>query len=470
MRLFEILLLASECLVLLVLAIPRLRAVPRAPMVALLPLVLTALQWAVEGARWQMVPAYALGLLFALVLLLVKRGPEKPSLRFRLLRGSGLLLGSLALLVAAALPALLPVFKLPVPTGPYAIGTLTYHWVDSAREEVFTPAPGDHREQIAQIWYPAQPAPGSARAPYVENGHFPSLARQLHLPGFFFDHLKYVKTHARTAAPVADGGGKFPVLVFAAGRGGFRQHNMFQVEELVSHGYVVATIDQPYAGSNIVFPDGREIAIAKPMLDFGFIEKISPYLGEDAVFTLNQLAKLDRADPRRILTGRLDLDRAGMFGASLGGMTTSEACRLDRRFRACLILDAPIPPDVVASGLKQPTMFISRGADSMRREGLDAAYIENHQKSMRTLFASLPGDGYLLSIPGMFHANISDFPYIMAAPAASALGITGPADARQVHRIMNAYSLAFFDHYLKGENRPLLERPSPWPEARLDRR
>jgi hypothetical protein len=28
------------------------------------------------------------------------------------------------------------------------------------------------------------------------------------------------------------------------GRGGYRQHNTLQVEELVSHGYIVAAIDQ----------------------------------------------------------------------------------------------------------------------------------------------------------------------------------------------------------------------------------
>jgi hypothetical protein len=35
--------------------------------------------------------------------------------------------------------------------------------------------------------------------------------------------------------------------------------NTFQVEELVSHGYIIVAIDQPYAAASVVFPDGRQV-------------------------------------------------------------------------------------------------------------------------------------------------------------------------------------------------------------------
>ena len=50
----------------------------------------------------------------------------------------------------------------------------------------------------------------------------------------------------------------YPVLIFMEGLNGLRQMNTFQVEELVSHGYTVAAIDQPYAGAEVVFPDGGQ--------------------------------------------------------------------------------------------------------------------------------------------------------------------------------------------------------------------
>ena len=39
-------------------------------------------------------------------------------------------LGALGLAIAAALPMTVHVFRFAPPTGPYAIGTLTYHWVE----------------------------------------------------------------------------------------------------------------------------------------------------------------------------------------------------------------------------------------------------------------------------------------------------------------------------------------------------
>src|SRR3546814_14084241 len=57
----------------------------------------------------------------------------------------------------------------------------------------------------------------------------------------------------------SDDGPSHPVLIFLHGFLGVRQHNTYQIEELVSHGYIVAAIDQPYAAAAVVFPDGREV-------------------------------------------------------------------------------------------------------------------------------------------------------------------------------------------------------------------
>jgi hypothetical protein len=44
------------------------------------------------------------------------------------------------------------VFHFSHPTGPYQIDTLTYHWVDADRLEVFIADPTDRRELMVQIW------------------------------------------------------------------------------------------------------------------------------------------------------------------------------------------------------------------------------------------------------------------------------------------------------------------------------
>ena len=80
------------------------------------------------------------------------------------------------------------------------------------------------------------------------------------MPEFTFGHFKYITTNAIPSAPVADNEPSYPVLIFLEGAIGFRQMNTFQVEALVSHGYIVAAIDQPYAAAEVVFPDGSQAA------------------------------------------------------------------------------------------------------------------------------------------------------------------------------------------------------------------
>jgi Platelet-activating factor acetylhydrolase, isoform II len=424
----------------------------------------------IEGWRWQMVPAYALAGLFVLFWLL-NHVSRKQTSRFVL--GSAIGLGIFAMSISIVLPIALPVFRFSLPTGSYAIGTLTYHWIDLARSEIFAANSRGPRELMVQIWYPARQNRSSLHAPYMPNATaLVPLARLLHLPDFTFGHMRYVATNAILSAPVADDKPNYPILIFLEGATGFRQMNTFQVEELVSHGYIVAAIDQPYTAESVVFPDGSKIdglsfAQMRPLIHQSYqpaeeaptwngqaFEKgIIPYLAQDVIFTLNQLAALNAADPYAVLAGRLDLTHVGTFGISLGGIVGSESCRLDPRLRACLIMDAPMPVDVVQSGLQQPAMWITRDVETMRLErrwagGWSEADISEHQTTMRATFENLRSDRYFVQVPGMFHINMTDVPYW--SPLLSWLGMIGPINWPRAHNIINAYSLAFFDQYLKG--------------------
>lgn len=136
--------------------------------------------------------------------------------------------------------------------------------------------------------------------------------------------------------------------------------------------------------------------------------------------------------------------------------------------RACLLMDAPLSADVVRSGLKQPTMWISRDIETMHREGWSQRDIDETQITMREVFKKLPGDGYLVLVPGMFHLNMVDTPYY--SPLTSLLGMTGPIDAKRAHSIINAYSVAFFDRHLKSLPAPLLDGPGEqFPGVLLER-
>ena len=127
----------------------------------------------------------------------------------------------------------MPVFTFPLPTGPYAIGTRTCHWVDAPR------------------------------APYMQDADavMAAFAHIHNKPAFLFSQFQYATINAVTSAPVASSQPRYPVLIFLDGVTGFRQMNTFQAEALASHGYIVVAIDQPGTAANVRFPDGREVAV-----------------------------------------------------------------------------------------------------------------------------------------------------------------------------------------------------------------
>ena len=465
MRPFEALLLLANLATFFPLAFARLHGGRITCFLSFTAFLATSAQVLLEGARWQMVPAYAVAFSLLLISLLpiIKGATNDGAHRLprRLGRRVGVTIGVVALVFTCLLPLAFPVFRFSVPTGPYAIGTLTYHWIDAGRAEIFTADPNDRRELMVQIWYPARSNPSAPRARYLQDGSvLAPVARLLHLPGWIFTHLKYAMTNAMPASPMADGADAFPVLIFSHGRGGVRQHNTFQVEELVSHGYVVAAIDHPYAAAGVDFPDGRRASYDPRMSDRRFQDRVLPFLAQDVSFTLNQLTAINRSDPNGVLSGRLDLTRVGMFGVSLGGAVAAQACLDDRRLRACLPMDVYMPAAVVHYGLQQPTMWISRDVNTMQLEGWTHKDIDETQSTMRHVLDRLPNDGFLVLVPGMFHQNLSDFPYFVASPLDMWLGFDGPIGMRRAHTIINAYSGAFFDRYLKGgAAQPLLEAP-----------
>ena len=484
MRIFEIVLSVANIAAFVSLAIPRLRdmrwmdfAVPVASLIAVAQVVL-------EGQRWQMLLAYALAIAFFVVWLLGLATTGGLHVD-RLVAGLGIGLGALMLAFCIALPIILPVFHFPRPTGPYAIGSVTYHWVDATRPELFTADPNDHRELMAQVWYPAKGEPSKPRVPYMEDAAATTtaMARIVHFPSYFLAHFKYVSTNAVRHAPVADGRSSYPVLVFLSGLGGFRASNTFQIEELVSHGYVVVGLDQPGGSAAVRFPDGRLVSVLSreqmlalieqstspkqvaPALNGQALEKgIIPYFAQDASFALDRLIALNRNDPNGLLAGRLDLERTGVFGISLGAIVAGEAARMDGRIKASLMMDAAMTVDVVQEGLWQPCMWITRPASDMRLErsrsgGWPEAAITETLTTMRAVFDKhLPGSAYWLDMPGLFHVNFTDAPFW--SPLTPQLGLTGPVDGKRMWDVVNAYSLAFFDEYLNGQQEPLLDGPA----------
>jgi predicted dienelactone hydrolase len=502
MRNLEMLLLLADLVALVIMTFPRLHDAGWWRPSTIAAMAIAFAQVGVEGPRWQLVPAYVLTLLLFVASIARRSGAAADGARRVRLTRIAIGCAAVGLAVAAALPIVVPVFRFPTPTGPYAIGTLTYHWVDTTRSEAFAADPRSRRELMVQIWYPAQAQATGPRAAYLPDASavMTAFAHFQDRPAFIFGHLKYVMTHAIASAPAASDLPAFPVLIFLEGASGFRQMNTYQVEQLASRGYIVVAIDQPGAAAAVVFPDGHQVAgLDRTQFQAAVRPSYLPpasgtprdetpippglarqggsliaYLAQDVIFTLDQLESLNRADPNAILTGKLNLQRVGVFGISLGGIVAGEACQREPRIRGCLVMDAAMSTDVVRAGLRQPSMWITRDAASMRLErqsagGWPEVEIQAHQTSMRAVYERLSGAGYFVRVPGMFHGNFTDI--AIWTPMASLLGAAGPIDRWRAHDIVNAYTLAFFDRHVYGRPAKLLEGPAgEYPDAVFESR
>ncbi len=425
------------------------------------------IQLVVEGYRWQMLPAYGLVVVVFLVTLPRLRSTSSREKKWSGWAIAGTVLGLAVWLVALALPYLLPVPRLPDVTGPYAIGTQTFHLVDESRDEIYTDDPADKREIMMQVWYPAEPDAVGETAVYLQDLDVMGsvLAERLGLPSILLDHVNLVNVDAREDVPVLAIDAPYPVLVFSHGLRGIRAQNTAMVRELVSHGFVVATIDHTYGNALTVFPDGR-VAFYSPELLSGKGEPpqtsntLVTVWANDIGYGLDQLTAWNEADGN-LFDSRFDLSKVGVFGHSTGGGAAVEFCGRDERCQAGAGLDAwvePVSDDIVAAGLAQPFLFLRADQWESNDSGDNFDIVDS-------LFAGLDETGYLATITGAHHFDFGDIP--LFSPLTPQLDLSSEMDSEYVVNMMNSMISAFFRQELKGEGENLVNETMVYPEMSL---
>jgi dienelactone hydrolase len=432
--------------------------------VPLLCLPVAALHFLVEGYRWQMLPAYLL--LCVCILCALARGTVDVQTQY--IAG---LVALCCLGLAIFLSTLFPVFQLPAPTGPHAVGTQVRHLTDDNRRDPVDPA--SPRELMVQIWYPAEASPGGRTAPYRESATTSVRDARFAL----------VKTHSIVDAALATFDRRFPLLLYAPSWDGMRTENTLQAEELASHGYIVVGIDHPHGSLATVFPDGRIVRTKLPDENIyssetafsGFMKTVEAEIrirASDAKSVLDAFQAFDAADPQNRFTNRLDLDRVGIFGFSLGGGAAAQACWLDRRFKAWVNMDGIMAGESLEHGTTAPFLVMTNGdppspesipnASPAKRRELALNWAQFVQ--IRKLFSA--HGGYWLTISQARHFNFSDYAFSSPLQIYNRSGPIVPMDAS---RIIGHYLLTFFDRHLKGIDRPMLdERSRRFPVVRFE--
>lgn len=369
------------------------------------------------------------------------------------------------------------------PRGPYDTGTFEALWTNDALDDPSTADPHDKRKVIVQVWYPATLPARPRWAPYA-------ISPQLYAKDHWVRRLAHVKTRSALDAPLAAQSARFPVLVYNHGRGQPHFSATFQTEFLASYGYVVVSIGHPGANGLERFPDGTpyENDGAKWMAEtpgredgrmpgrdgFEYMwahSDLSLYV-QDISFVLDSLAALD-ADPKHRFYRRLDLERVGSLGWSMGGFVSLQATRDEPRIKAAANLDGwPYglmgPNGAVTRGSARPVLLMfGESADGAGGE-VDVAQVEARQAAdtyYLTLLRRSTADWYRVTVARTDHDHFSDHP-LFEAP------IPRDLHPRAAHAIINGYVLEFFDKYVRGGDArtPLLSGEKSFPEATLLRR
>lgn len=434
---------------------PRLRGARQ--LVAFTALLTIPWHLAMEGYRWQMVPAYVLIGIAAFSAWWQFIGTNEAKAR-RSASPIAVVVG----LAVIALPIVLPVPRLPEPEGRFAVGSVVLHLVDQDRAETFGALPGDPRELVVQLFYPARPpADGAEPAPWIAEGDVvtTNLAKAHDLYEFTLNHLEYSESNSYPDVEAAADGTRYPVIIYSHGWKSFRNAATNQAEELASQGFVVATIDHTFGSAATVFPDGRverwdpaalpsERAVGTSV----FLREGRELIGvfeEDLRFVLDTLVEVDAGSFDTPLRNRLDTSNIGLFGHSTGGGAVVALCASDARCKAGLGFDPwvePLPNSVLTGGLDVPFAFI-RSEEWSGNE---------NDESLRRLYDAGTADHYWHEIRGSEHRDFAFPP--MLSPISGLIGISG--NTRAVVEIAEEELVAFFGRYLQGRESPFLTNPS----------
>ncbi|WP_405875136.1 lipase [Streptomyces sp. NBC_00005] len=336
------------------------------------------------------------------------------------------------------------------------------HLIDRSRTDPWSGA-GQPRELMVTVTYPPENVRGRTMLPWLPQGAERALKARY---GGALDAYALPATHSTDSAPARRG--RRPVLLYSPGYQSDRTFHTLVVEELVSWGYVVVTVDHPYDSGEVEFPDGR-VVVFRPTGDDDDAARAAAVAvrAADLRFVLDCLAVLNRGgnpDARRRpiprgLPGTFDLARTGAFGHSRGGAAAAAVMDVDARVRAGLDLDGTVFGPVVERGLDRPFLL------------MDTAVHDNLNKDPNwpTLWKHLRGRRRCLRLADAEHLSFTDIVAIVPQLAVSLplpLG-TIPADAAVA--AARATVRAFFDAHLRGrpDTSHVLTGASPrYPEVR----
>ncbi|MGJ4850776.1 alpha/beta hydrolase family protein [Bacillota bacterium Meth-B3] len=379
-------------------------------------LTVTGIYW--WGFRWM--GLFLLLAVLAVFSVLHFAGRSKKEKRYRGLRVVFSCIGGCLLASFCILPGILfPQFKEVVPTGSLGVDTQSVTLVDKSRVDPFSHS-GENRRLTVQFWYPS----------------------------------------------VAGNTGAFPLVVFSHGAFGFRGSNLSTFKNLASNGYVVCSIDHSHHSFYARHMDGSGTPVNWDFLNDAVNITNGAYDGSAAYGKTHEWLALRAADMNFVLdeilndrlgkipqdvSSKIDADKIGLFGHSLGGATAAQLGRERPGVGAVAVLDGTMFGEEVSFENGNAVLNENPYPVPLLNLYSESHYDDAHEQGLSydNLSASAhAAQAYDVVIHGSGHLNFTDLP--LFSPALAHMLGTGQVDSRYCIETMNQIVLEFFNHTLKG--------------------
>lgn len=275
-----------------------------------------------------------------------------------------------------------------------------------------------------------------------------------------------------------------PLIIFSHGAFGYYQSNFSTYAELVSNGYVVASLDHPYHAFFTKDSSGKTVTVDPTFfstaMDVGGKDvsesEIYPITSEwmklrtdDMNFVIDSFIKAGetgdfddswffKGNERELTAGivsSINTDKIGLMGHSLGGATAVKVGRRDD-ISAVIDLDGTMLGEekgvtddgiLVVDNEPYDTPILSIDNDEHHRQRIECR--KSGTVYPNNVIMDNARDGYETYIAGSGHMNFTDLP--LFSPALAKMLGTGDIDPAECIDRINSLVLDFFNYSLKGE-------------------
>lgn len=360
------------------------------------------------------------------------------------------------------------------------VGRVVKLLTDNKRKELLNDT-NEKRKIIISIFYPADENLNESKQGFYMDLFYPRqeefirrFAEKKNLAGqqVSASYLKNIKINTYNNIPISKKEIVYPIIIYSPGLGMDRDSIIYNIEKLVSKGYVIFTLGHIYDADFTILPDGEIIEQAKHINDCTLEEKeqLIDIRKEDALFLLDELKILNKED--ELVKGRLDLNKIGIMGHSLGGAAIIKATSEDTRIKAVIMLDGSLQylnltKDLLeGKKLYTPLLNFRRGsidysedmkktieliADKTNGDEFKKRIIDRHQVSIRQidgqkqLYEYLGGYKSFIKLKNSEHLTFTDWSVIYNQELENDI-----LPIKEAHEIISEITVRFYNEFLCG--------------------